>query len=92
MAYGIAVNTIFGLKNITSERVPRFVGKVLIPGSAGTSGSFTAPGGTTSSNGFAFSENPNVIVNMSGSTVSWQYADSVFYQSLNFNINIVRKL
>jgi len=92
MAYGIAINTIFGLKNITSERVPRFVADVLIPGSAGGSGSFTAPGGTTSSNGFAFSRlNSTVIVSISGSTVSWAYALTPT-QFNDFNITIVRFL
>jgi len=75
MAYGIEINTIFGFKEVTSQKIPKFVSEVLIENSAaGPSGSFTAPNGVTSSTGFAFTLNPSVTVTISGSTVIWQFA------------------
>ena len=74
MSYGVAINTIFGFKEVTSQRIPKFVSEVAIPISAGPSGSFTAPGGVTSTTGFAFTLNPSVFVTMSGTTVNWEFA------------------
>ena len=75
MAYGIAINTIFGFKEVTDQKIPKIAGEVLIDNSAaGPSGSFTAPGGVTSSTGFAYTLNPSVFVSMSGTTVNWQFA------------------
>lgn len=89
MAYGIAINTIFGFKAVTNQRVPKFVSSVSILSTDGRSGSFTAPSGVTSSTGFAFSTEPSVVVSFSGSTVFWEYADAIF-TSTNFEIIVVR--
>jgi hypothetical protein len=89
MAYGIAINTIFGFKEVTNQKVPRLISSVSISASAGRSGSFTAPGGVTSSTGFAFTSFSPIVVSFSGSTVSWQYASSIF-SSQDFTIEVVK--
>jgi hypothetical protein len=91
MAYGIAINTIFGFKEVTNQKIPKYTDEVLIDNSAASSGSFTAPGGVTSSNGFAFTTNASVIVSMSGSTVSWAYGSGLYNPSLpDWTIVIVK--
>ena len=89
MAYGIAINTIFGFKEVTNQKIPKLVDVVTILAADGRSGSFTAPGGVTSSTGLAFTIAPFIILSFSGSTVSWSYAAS-FFSSVDFTINIVR--
>jgi len=75
MSYGIAINTIFGFAEVTNQKVPKIAGKVSIDNStSGPSGSFTAPGGVTSSTGFAFTLNSSVLIAMSGTTVNWEFA------------------
>lgn len=76
MSYGIAISTIFGFKEVTTQKVPLYIAEVTIPISSGQSGSFTAPSGVTSSNGFAFTKNPYVFVSISATTVNWQFAGS----------------
>lgn len=88
MAYGIAINTMFGLKNITSERVPRLVSEIILGGPA-RSGSFTAPGGVTDANGFCFPVSFEVFVSMTGSTVSWERLGQ---NESDFSIMVVRKI
>lgn len=96
MAYGIQIETIFGLRQITTEKIPKYIATVPITVSntyfgANSSGSFTAPGGITSSNGFAFcASNPLILVSMSGSTVSWQVKMTHSFGSTAY-IEIVRK-
>lgn len=90
MSYGIAINTIFGFKEVTNQKIPKLVGVVNILATDGRSGSFTAPGGVTSSTGFAFTIHPVIIISFSGSTVSWSYASNDFFNNTNFSINIVR--
>jgi hypothetical protein len=94
MAYGIQIETMFGLRQITTEKIPKFIASVPyyasgLPYGANSSGSFTAPGGVTSSNGFAFTGNQAVLVSMSGSTVNWQTI--VNSSAGTYYIEIVRK-
>lgn len=84
MSYGIAINTIFGFKEVTDQKIPKLVDEVLIDNSIAPSGSFTAPGGVTSSNGFAFTLNPSVFVTMSGSTVNWEFASGTTSSGASF--------
>jgi hypothetical protein len=73
MAYGIQINTMFGLQPISNQIVPKLVASVPFSFSRDVpSGSFAAPGGVTSDNGIVFSRNGGVKVTISGSTIIWE--------------------
>lgn len=89
MSYGIAINTMFGFQEVTSQKIPHLVEVFEVASTDGRSGSFTALSGVTSSNGLAFTRYPFAFITFSGSTISWEYASSV-YDSVNFAIEVLK--
>lgn len=89
MSYGIAIKTMFGFKEVTNQKIPHLVDRFDILPADGRSGSFAAPAGVTSSNGLAFTRYPFAFITFSGSTISWEYASSI-YDSTTFNIEVLR--
>lgn len=92
MAYGIAINTMFGFKNVTAQQIPKFVETVNISASAGRSGSFTAPSGVTDANAILYTEFSIVQLSISGSTISWNYVfpASFYPNTQDFTIQVAK--